>query len=212
MKKILVIGANGRVGRLLVKKLAKEGYQVFAGARKVELESAASNVSFIHMDLLSDVDALATAMVGIDAVFFVSGSKGKDLLQIDLHGAVKTMQAAEKAGVKRYIMLSTIFALQPEKWNQPFFQDLIDYYIAKSYADMHLVHNSHLDYTILQPGTLLEVKGSGKISVNVSQPGENSIENVVETLVTILARDSTIGKIIMMHDGETPIEQALKQI
>jgi uncharacterized protein YbjT (DUF2867 family) len=83
------------------------------------------------MDLLSDVDTLAKIMNGVDVIYFVSGSRGKNLLQIDLHGAIKTIQAAEKAGAKRYIILSSVFALQPERWNESFLSDLADYNIAK---------------------------------------------------------------------------------
>lgn len=45
-------------------------------------------------------------MKGSDAVYFTAGSRGKDLLQTDAFGAVKTMQAAKKLSIERYIMLS----------------------------------------------------------------------------------------------------------
>lgn len=57
-------------------------------------------------------------MKGMDAIYFVAGSRGKDLLETDAMGAVKTMQAAEKDGIKRYIMLSSLYALQPEMWSK----------------------------------------------------------------------------------------------
>lgn len=41
----------------------------------------------------------------------------KIYFKTDVFGAVKTMQAAKKLGIERYIMLSSIFALQPEKWH-----------------------------------------------------------------------------------------------
>lgn len=164
------------------------------------------------MDLLSDVDTLAESMNGVDVIYFVSGSRGKNLLQIDLHGAIKTMQAAEKAGAKRYIMLSSVFALQPERWNESFLSDLADYNIAKHYADLYLTTQTQLDYTILQPGALKEEQGTGKIETHVTNPGSNSIANVVDTLVAVLENNSTIGKVILMHDGDTPIAEALDKI
>jgi len=151
--------------------------------------------------LLSDIDTLAESMNDVDVIYFVSGSRGKNLLQIDLHGAIKTMQAAEKARVKRYIMLSSVFALQPERWNESFLSDLTDYNIAKHYADLYLTIQTDLDYTILQPGGLKEGQGTGKIEANVTSPGTNSIANVVDTLVAVLENNSTIGKVILMHDG-----------
>lgn len=170
------------------------------------------NVEQVYIDLLSDVDTIAESMNGVEAVYFVSGSRGKNLLQIDLHGAIKSMQASEKAGVKRYIMLSSVFALQPERWNESFLSNLTDYNIAKHYADLYLTTQTKLDYTILQPGALKEEEGTGKIETDVINPGSNSIANVVYALFAVLENNSTIGKVILMHDGNTPIAEALHQI
>ena len=209
--KVLVIGGNGRVGSLLVTKLASQ-HQVLSGSRNPKPENNVDNISQVYIDLLSDVDTIVESMNGVDAVYFVSGSRGKNLLQIDLHGAIKSMQASEKAGVKRYIMLSSVFASQPERWNESFLSNLTDYNIAKHYADLYLTTQTQLDYTILQPGALKEEAGTGKIETNVKSPGSNSIINVVDTLVSILDSNSTIGKVILMHDGNTPIDEALKQL
>jgi hypothetical protein len=122
------------------------------------------------------------------------------------------MQAADKAGVKRYIMLSSVFALQPERWNESFLSNLTDYNIAKHYADVYLTAQNQFDYTILQPGALKEEPGTGKIETNGTNPGSDSIANVVDTLVSILENNSTIGKVILMHDGNTPITEALYQL
>jgi len=208
--KVLVIGGNGRVGSLLVEKLASQ-HQVLSGSRNPKPENNLHNVEQVYIDLLSDVDTIAASMKGVDAVYFVSGSRGKNLLQIDLHGAIKSMQAAEKAGVKRYIMLSSVFALQPERWNESFLSDLQDYNIAKHYADLYLTTQTKLDYTILQPGALKEEEGTGKIETNVKSPGANSIANVVDTLVAVLENKLAIGKVILMHDGNIPIDEALNQ-
>lgn len=82
--KVLVIGANGRVGFLLVNKLAAK-HHVLAGSRNLNSRNKTDNIEEVYMDLLSDVDTLAEIMNGVDAVYFVSGSRGKNLLQIDLH-------------------------------------------------------------------------------------------------------------------------------
>ncbi|MEO6175105.1 MAG: SDR family oxidoreductase [Flavobacterium circumlabens] len=209
--KVLVIGGNGRVGSLLVDKLASK-HQVLSGSRNPKTENNLDNIGQVYIDLLSHVDTIAESMNGVDAIYFVSGSRGKNLLQIDLHGAIKSMQAAEKAGVKRFIMLSSVFTLQPERWKESFLSNLTDYNIAKHYADLYLTTQTQLNYTILQPGALKEETGTGKIETNVNNPGSNSIANVVNTLVLILENNSTIGKVILMHDGNTPIAEALHQI
>ena len=47
-------------------------------------------------------------MKGSDAVYFTTRSRGKDLLQTDVFGAVKTMQAAKKLGIERYILVQSL--------------------------------------------------------------------------------------------------------
>jgi nucleoside-diphosphate-sugar epimerase len=210
--KILVVGANGRVGEKLVDKLAQDGHFVYAGARREHLTNHSSNVQYVHIDLLSSPDEMADNMADAEAIFFVAGSRGKNLLQVDLNGAVNVMRAAENKNIKRFIMLSSVFALEPDKWNQAFLKDLTNYNIAKHFADQWLIHNTKLDYTILQPGVLKEIPGSGEIDVNIDYPGENSIENVVNVLAQSLHEPATIGKVITMKDGQTPISDALKHL
>lgn len=109
-------------------------------------------------------------------------------------------------------MLSSVFALQPERWSESFLRNITDYNIAKYFADQWLVHQSNLDYTILQPGALQEHIGTGLIQINVAEPLSNSIENVVETLTCILSAPNTIGQVITMADGDMPISEALAYV
>lgn len=210
--KVLVVGANGRVGSHLVDKLVENGHFVYAGTRRDNLTSNSNNVRYVHIDLLASTEAIAENMYDAEAVFFVAGSGGKDLLKIDLNGAVKVMRAAEHKKIKRFIMLSSVFALNQDKWNESFLKDLTNYNIAKHFADHWLIHNTKLDYTIVQPGVLKEEPGSGKIDVNIDYPGENAIENVVDTLVQSVHDRNTIGKVITMKDGKTPISDALRNL
>lgn len=210
--KVLVVGANGRVGSLLVDKLVENGHFIYAGTRRDNLTSNTSNVRYVHIDLLASTDEIAENMYDAEAIFFVAGSRGKDLLKIDLNGAVNVMRAAESKKIKRFIMLSSVFSLEPDKWDQAFLKDLTNYNIAKHFADHWLINNTELDYTILQPGALKEEPGSGNIDVNIDHPGENAIENVVDTLVQSLQDSNTIGKVITMSDGKTPIADALRNL
>lgn len=209
---VLVVGANGRVGSHLVDKLVEKGHFVYAGTRRDNLTSNTSNVRYVHIDLLASPDVIAENMYDAEAIFFVAGSRGKDLLKIDLNGAVNVMRAAESKKIRRFIMLSSVFSLEPDKWDQAFLKDLTNYNIAKHFADHWLINNTKLAYTILQPGALKEESGSGNIDVNIDHPGENAIENVVDTLVQSLQDPNTIGKVITMSDGKTPIADALRNL
>ncbi|MGL9728332.1 NAD(P)H-binding protein [Enterococcus sp. DIV0756] len=206
--KLFIAGATGRVGEELIKDLVEKGHTIYAGARRDEDIEISDSVTPVHLDLHGTVDEIADTLGDAEAVYFVAGSRGKDLLQTDLYGAVKLMQAVEKKGIKRYIHLSSLFALQPEKWSDA----LTDYNISKFFSDNWLIDKTNLEYTILQPGSLKETPGSGKITTTITKKSENSIENVAAVLAEILEQDNTIKKVILMGDGDTPIKEAVNKI
>ena len=211
--KILVIGASGRVGTDLVKQLLADDHQVIGTTRQEEKLFNNDNYSQLDLDITAEKEAIQQQIEqDIDAVYFVAGSGGKDVLEVDLHGAVKTMQAVEDKGIKRYIMLSTVFSLDTSKWDTPGIADLKAYYICKHYADQWLVNNSSLDYTIVQAGALKERAATGKITINDDNAGENSIEDVATTLAAVLNANNTTKKVFSMHNGEIAINAAIAQL
>ncbi len=211
--KVFVAGATGRVGRELTDQLVEAGYDVVAASRHPELLEATDQVTPVLLDFHDDIDAIVHALNGADAVVFVAGSRGKDLLQTDAFGPVKLAQAAAKVGIRRYIQLSSIFALQPERWSEePSLAAITNYNIAKYFSDRWLLDNSGLDVTIVQPSVLTEEQGSGSIEVNPEHAGTNPIPDVVQVLATVLDTDTTIGKVIMMRGGNEPISEAMARI
>ena len=213
MSKVFVAGGSGRVATALIKDLVADGHQVIAGARHPEKIVQLAGVTPVTLDLHGDVAKIASLMAGADAVYFVAGSRGKDLLQTDAMGAVKTMQAAERAGIKRYIMLSSMYVLQPEKWaDYPALAAITDYNIAKFFADNYLIHNTDLNYTIVQPATLTEEPATDKVTFGEGDDTTNPIPDVAQVLATVLANGNTIGKVILMRTGDTPIDTAVKEV
>ena len=167
----------------------------------------------MQFDLHAQRDAVAETIQGFDAVYFLAGSRGKDLLQTDAFGAVKLMQAAELIGIRRFVMLSSIFALEPEKWAQePSLQAITNYNIAKFFADNYLVNCTGLDYTIVQPSVLKEEDGTGRIEIAPEHDGANPIPDVAQVLCEVLERENTFKKVIKMRSGDTPIVSALETI
>jgi len=211
--KVLVVGASGRVGGDLVKQLLADDHQVIGTTRQEEKLFDSDRYTQLDLDIMASKESIAKQLdQDIDAVYFVAGSGGKNVLEVDLHGAVKTMQAAKDKGIKRYIMLSSVFSLETEKWDEnPGIADLKDYYISKHYADHWLV-NSALDYTIVQPGALKERAGTGKITINDTSSGENAIEDVATTLAAVLTADNTIGKVFNLHNGDIDINEAVATV
>ena len=211
--KILVIGASGRVGSDLVQQLLADNHQVIGTTRQQEKLFNDKNYSQLNLDITAEKDDIESQIdKDIDAVYFVAGSGGKNILEVDLHGAVKTMQAIQDTGIKRYIMLSTVFSLDTSKWSNPGIAELKEYYICKHYADQWLVNNSNLDYTIVQAGALKERAATGKITIDDDNAGENSIEDVATTLAAVLNSGNTIKKVFSIHNGETAIDKALAEL
>ncbi|WP_201582412.1 NAD(P)H-binding protein [Psychrobacter immobilis] len=208
--KILVIGASGRVGNDLVKQLLADDHQVIGTTRDKKKLFDADNYSQLDLDLLANKDAIQKQIDDdVEAIYFVAGSGNKALLEVDLHGAVKTMQAAQDKGINRYIMLSTVFSLDTSKWTSSAIENLKEYYIAKHYADQWLVNDSTLDYTIVQAAALKERAGTGKITINGTDAGENAIADVASTLAAVLNADSASKKVFSMQNGETAIDKAI---
>jgi len=107
-----IVGAHGQIGQLLTKQLAATGETVLAGIRDTKQADTLSALGGQprQFDLTALPQEQAAAFKDVDNVVFTAGSGGATgydgTLEIDLDGAVKTMIAAEQAGVKRYVIVS----------------------------------------------------------------------------------------------------------
>lgn len=149
----------------------------------------------------------------MDAVIFSAGAGGKGLdkiFTVDLDGAIKSMEATEKAGIKRFVMVSTFRTGREEMDKQ---NDLRYYTIAKNYADEWLKNRTNLDWTIIHPGILTDVEGSDKITVGMGQDiKEIPRQDVARTIIAVLENNDTIGKEFEVLEGETAIEEAIQSL
>jgi len=216
MKNVLIIGANGQVGKIIATKMAASAdFTPVALFRKEKQKEffEEHDVDYKIVDLEEDIEFLVNAMEGMDAVVFTAGSGGKTgydkTLTIDLDGAVKSMEAAQTAGVKRFVVISALHADNRERWDK---SGIKPYYVAKHYAD-HFLKSSGLDYTILRPGRLFNKQGTGKITITdpASQEGV-AREDVANTVLEVLNHDRTIGKTMEFNEGNTPIEEVISEI
>ena len=212
---ILVVGANGQIGRHLVSKIqSTKEHTAIAMVRKEEqmaqFESQGAKTALV--DLEGSVDDIARAAKGADAIVFTAGSGGHTgadkTMMVDLDGAIKTMEAAKQAGVKRFVIVSAIGVHHREKW-----MGSVPYYsAAKHYADVWL-RESGLDYTIIRPGGLTNDEGTGKVQVAFDlERGSIPREDVATTILASLEDDHTIGKEFDMISGETQIKDALSTL
>ncbi|WP_018883902.1 SDR family oxidoreductase [Paenibacillus massiliensis] len=213
--KILVIGANGQIGQHVVQLLEKdENHSAKAMIRKEEQAPALEQwgAETVIADLEGSVEDIATAAAGCEAIVFTAGSGGhtgadKTLL-IDLDGAVKAMEAAEQAGIQRFILVSAMYADQREKWPE----EIKPYYVAKHFADRILM-NSKLDYTIIRPGGLVNEEATGGIQIG-EDASRRTIPraDVAAIVVAALNEPTTIRRAFDVISGNMPISLALQRL
>ncbi|MFC7373498.1 SDR family oxidoreductase [Fictibacillus iocasae] len=212
---VLLVGANGQIGRQLAELLASsEKHDVTAMIRKPEqaeeLESFGAKT--VLADLEGSVSDLAQAAKGCDAIVFSAGSGGSTghdkTLLIDLDGAAKMVEAAQQAGIKRFVMVSALQAHKRENWNA----ELRPYYVAKHYADK-ILEQSGLTYTIIRPGGLLNEPGTGKVKAGSDlERGTIPREDVAQTIFAVLDQENTFNRGFDLLSGETSIDEALKNL
>ncbi|WP_099159143.1 SDR family oxidoreductase [Virgibacillus ndiopensis] len=212
--KVLLIGANGQIGKHIVDLLKNSAHTVRAMVRKQEQADALNQagIETILGNLEGSVDEIAEAANGCDAVIFTAGSGGSTgsdkTLLVDLDGAVKSMEAAEQAGVERYVMVSAFQANNRENWNEK----IRAYYVAKHYAD-RMLQASNLNYTIVRPGGLVNETGTGKVSAAEKlERGSIPREDVARTVVAALDEKNTYKRAFDLISGDTPITEALKRV
>ncbi|AWP26818.1 SDR family oxidoreductase [Paenibacillus glucanolyticus] len=213
--KVLVVGANGQIGKHLTHLLQDhEAYTVKAMVRKEEQARYFENagIETVLADLEGAVDELAQAAQDCQAIVFAAGSGGatgydKTLL-IDLDGAAKMIEAAEQAHVSRFILVSAIQAHNRESWNEK----IKPYYAAKHYADQ-ILRSSRLSYTIIRPGGLLNEPGTGRITAAEDiHSGSIPREDVASTILLSLDEENTFRRSFDLIAGDSPISEALSSI
>lgn len=212
---VLVIGANGKIGKQLVKLLSESGEHTPTAMirdekQKPDFEEMGAKTAVA--DLEDRTEALAAAMDGMDAVVFTAGSGGhtgpdKTLL-IDLDGAAKAVEAARQKGISRFLMVSAIGADDRDRWSD----QIRPYFVAKHHAD-NILRESGLDYTIVRPGLLLDEAGTGRISAAEHlEPGGVPREDVARVLFESLRTENTRNRSFDVVSGETPVSDALEKL
>ncbi|WP_082235410.1 SDR family oxidoreductase [Halobacillus massiliensis] len=215
--KVLVAGANGQIGKQLISYIQEsESLEAKAMIRKEEQASYFKELGAetAIVDLEDDIDTIAKAAEGMDAVVFTAGSgpnTGPDkTILIDLDGAVKTIEAAKKAGVKRFVMVSSFDTTREAILNAD--SSFAPYVAAKHYADVWL-RDTDLDYTIVHPGKLTNDEGTGQVeAAEKVERGEVPREDIASVLKAVLENDSTIGKEFQVVGGSTPVQEAVKSL
>lgn len=217
MSKVMIIGGHGKVAMRLAPQLVERGDEVTSVFRNPDHESevAATGATATVADVEKmSTEALTELVRGHDAVVWSAGAGGGDperTYAVDRDAAIRSMEAAKAAGVRRYVMVSFLGA---SRENVPPEDDSFHAYAdAKVEADEHL-RTSGLTYTILQPGALTLDDPTGKVDVleTVPDDGNTSVSrgNVAQVAAAVLAEDAAANRSIPFRNGSTPIAEAIR--
>jgi uncharacterized protein YbjT (DUF2867 family) len=210
---VVIAGGHGQIALRLERVLAGRGDTAKALVRKEEQfdDVRAAGGEPVLFDLeQQEADELAPLLEGADAVVFAAGagpgSGPARKKTVDEGAAVKLVDAAKAAGVKRYVIVSSIGAQDLDRGEG----DFRAYLQAKAAADA-AVAGSGLDYTIVRPGSLTNDPGDGKVELNtdLGRTGSVTRDDVAAVLAATLSADNTIGKTFEVFDGDTPIDVAI---
>ncbi|WP_109473042.1 NAD(P)H-binding protein [Ornithinimicrobium cavernae] len=217
MRRIVIIGGHGKVALHLARQLSGRGDEVTSVFRNPEHEAdvAATGARPVVLDIeRADVESLVQVLSGHDAVVWSAGAGGGDPARtnaVDRDAAIASMDAAARAGVFSYVMVSYRGAGKDEiPADNPF----STYARAKAAADAHL-RSSGLQWTIVAPGHLDLEPGAGTIHVDRDYDRAHdgtsvSREDVAGVVAAVLADETTVGSTYEFVGGGTPIAEALR--
>jgi uncharacterized protein YbjT (DUF2867 family) len=210
--RVVIAGGHGQVARHLERVLTERGHSPVGIVRNpdhvADLESAGAEAVVLDLEH-TDVAAVADVLRGADAVVFAAGGGPDSGVErketVDKGAAVLLADAAEQAGVRRYVMVSSMGTESADPDSDEVFQV---YLRAKKAADDDL-RGRDLDWTIVRPGRLTDEPAGGRIQVGTLSRGEIPRADVATVLAEVLTTEGTIGATFDLLAGHQTIEAAL---
>ncbi len=214
MTRIAVVGGHGQIGTLLVTALKAAGHEPVAIGRNEQTAASLMKMHDIETRLLdlesADASGFADSLAGCDAVVFSAGGGPDGNIErkrsVDLEGALKTIEAARRLGLSRYVQISAIGVDQAVAADV---SDVWAAYVAAKRDSDAAVRASGLDWTILRPGTLTDGPSS-TVSIGVGLPHRAVPRaSVADVAVAVLGMTSTIGHQWDVTEGADTVSEAL---
>jgi uncharacterized protein YbjT (DUF2867 family) len=214
--RIVIAGGHGQIALRLERLLAARGDEVAGIIRKPEQadDLRAAGAEAVVLDLESArVEDVAEALRGADGVVFAAGSGPGSTAErketMDRAGAVLLAEAAEQAGVRRYVIVSSTGADSGHQGDEIF-----DVYLrAKGAADDAVRARSALDWTVLRPGGLTNDAGTGLVKL-AEKTGRSMVtrDDVAAVIAELLRAPGTVGRTLELIGGTTPVADAVKSV
>lgn len=215
--RIVIAGGHGQIALRLERLLVRRADEVTGIIRKPEqagdLRAAGTEPAVCDLESASAAD-VERLLEGADAAVFAagagpgSGAERKDT--VDRQACSLLADAAEAAGVRRFLVVSSIGAdREPPEGTDPVFAA---YLRAKSAADADVRARAGLDWTILRPGGLTNAPGTGRVNLaETTGRGEVPRDDVAAVLVALLDEPGTAGRTLELTGGDVPVGEAVRK-
>lgn len=210
--KVFQIGAAGGVGQRVMQRLVARGNASTGMHRGPEQAQKILDCGGnpVRGDLITDsVDELASMMTDHDAVVFSAGAHGtgqEKTTLIDGKGLEKAADAAVKAGVRRFVLVSAF----PESERSAGLGEGFEHYMrVKKSADVYLSRTG-LDWVIVRPGLLRDEPGDDLVTAGLAvEYGSVRRDNVASFIDGLLQEPALKRTIVELTDGLTPVTAAV---
>ncbi len=216
--RVVVAGGHGKIALLLERLLAERGDQAVglirnpAHVAEVGQAGAEAVVCDLEAATAQDVTAL---VAGADAVVFAagagpgSGAARKDT--VDRAASVLMADAAERAGVGRFVQVSSMGAGQPP---HPGRGEVWAAYVAAKTAAENDLRARDLDWTIVRPGGLTDGPAADRIRLAPPPvpPGTIPRADVAAVIAALLDHPGTRHLTLELTSGESPLDAAVRSI
>lgn len=217
MARIALIGGHGRVALELQSLLVAAGHEVSAVIRNPDHREdvARTGATPVTADVEHlDTTGLTELLSGHEMVIWAAGAGGgspERTRAVDQDAAIRSIDAAKAAGVKRYLMVSYFGARLDH--GVPADNPFSTYADAKAAADAHL-RSSGLQWTILAPSGLTMQAPTG--GIELAGPGVEGGQvpraDVAAVAAAVVGRDDLAGVTVTFNTGNVPIESALDSL
>ena len=213
--RIVIAGAHGQIARQFGRLVVQAGHDAVGMVRKPEHvpDLQADGVTPAMLDLEdTSVQEMTEVVRGADAVVFAAGG-GPDgnaarKETVDKGAAIMLADAAEAAGVRRYLMVSAMGTENADPDSDEVFQV---YLRAKQAADDY-VRSHDLDWTVVRPGRLTDDVPTGLVQVGQLERGSVTRGDVAHVLAEALEAHNTVGKTFDLLNGDVRIAEAVAKL
>ena len=216
--RVVIAGGHGKVALLLERLLAERGDQAVGlirnPAQVAGIQQAGAEAVVCDLEAAS-ADEVTALLAGADAVVFAagagpgSGAPRKD--SVDRAASVLMAGAAERAGVRRFVQVSSMGAGRPPR---PGSDEVWGAYItAKTAAETDL-RARDLDWTILRPGSLTDAPATGKIRLAPPPILNGTVPraDVASVIAALLDEPGTRHQILELVSGDSPMTTSVHSI